>query len=122
QGASYQLPPATFQKLESSFAQAASSAGTSKNSGTLAKFGIHPLRWLTHPTIVGTETVGGAETTHIHAGVSVPALLGDLNTLLAKASSVNVSGASALKSGIPPAVRDKIAAALHNPSVDVWAG
>src|SRR5205085_10659172 len=88
QGTSYQMPQATFQKLESSFAQLASTAGTNGTSGTLAQLGIHPLRWLTHPTIAGTENVGGAQTTHIHAGVNVSALLNDLNTFLQKASSV----------------------------------
>jgi hypothetical protein len=122
QGTSYQMPQATFQKLESSFAQLASSGGTTQGSGTLAKLGIHPLRWLTHPTIVGTENVGGAQTTHIHAGVNVPALLSDLNTFIAKASSTGVSGTSALKSGISPASRQKIAAAIRNPSFDVWTG
>jgi hypothetical protein len=123
QGTSYQMPQATFQKLESSFAQLASTGSSSKNSGTLAKLGIQPLRWLTHPTTVGTETVGGAQTTHIHAGVNVPALLSDLNTFLQKASSVtNVSGASQLKSGLAPATRQKIAAAVRNPSFDVWTG
>ena len=42
--------------------------------------------------------------------------------MLEKASSVGVSGASALKSGIPAADRSKIAAAIKNPSVDVWTG
>ncbi|MGN6868617.1 MAG: hypothetical protein ACTHMY_09450 [Solirubrobacteraceae bacterium] len=123
QGTSYQMPQATFQKLESSFAQLASGAGTSQGSGTLAKLGIRPLQWLTHPTIVGTENVGGAQTTHIHAGINVPALLGDLNTFIEKASSASsVSGASQLKSGLPPATRQKIAAAVRNPSFDVWTG
>lgn len=122
QGTSYQLPQATFQKLESSFAQIASSSGTSSNSNTLTKLGIHPLRWLTNPTVVGTENIGGAQTTHIHAGVNVNAMLTDLNTVLEKASSLGVSGASALKSGIPTADRSKIAAAIKNPSVDVWSG
>ncbi len=123
QGTSYQMPQATFQKLESSFAQVASGAGTSQNSGALAKLGIHPLRWLTHPTIVGTETVGGSQTTHIHAGINVTALLADLNTFLGKASSIsNVAGASKLKSGISPATAQKIAAAIRNPSFDVWTG
>ena len=36
--------------------------------------------------------MGGAQTTHIHAGVNVPALLNDLNTLLERASSLGVSG------------------------------
>ncbi|HET6865667.1 MAG TPA: hypothetical protein VFH80_07080 [Solirubrobacteraceae bacterium] len=123
QGTSYQMPQATFQKLESSFAQLASGAGTSQGSGTLAKLGIRPLQWLTHPTTVGTENVGGAQTTHIHAGINVPALLNDLNTFVEKASSASsVSGASQLKSGLPPATRQKIAAAVRNPSFDVWTG
>ena len=119
-GTSYQMPQATFQKLESSFAQLASSPGTS--NGTLGSLGIQPLHWLTHPAIVGTETVGGVQTTHIHAGVNVPALLNDMNTLLEKASSLGVSGASSLRSGLPPATRAKIAAAIQNPTVDVWTG
>ena len=122
QGTSYQMPQATFQKLESSFGQLASPASTGHGSGSLASLGIHPLNWLTHPTVLGTDTVGGAQTTHIHAGVNVNAMLTDLNTVLEKASSVGVSGASALKSGIPAADRSKIAAAIKNPSVDVWTG
>ena len=122
EGTSYQMPQATFQKLESSFAQVASSPGGGNGSGTLGKLGIQPLHWLTHPTIVGTENVGGAQTTHIHAGVNVPALLNDLNTVLEKASSLGVSGTSSLRSGLPPATRTKIAAAIENPSVDVWTG
>ena len=122
QGTSYQMPQATFQKLESSFGQLASSANSSQGSGTLAKLGIHPLNWLTNPTTVGTENVGGTQTTHIHAGVNVPALLTDLNTLVEKASATGVSGTSSLKSGLPPATRSKIAAAIRNPSVDVWTG
>ena len=122
QGVSYEMPQATFQKLESSFSQLASTPGASNGSGSLAKLGIHPLKWLTHPTVVGTETVGGAQTTHIHAGINVDALLTDLNTFLQKASSVNVSGASSLKSGLSPATRSKIAAAVKDPSVDIWTG
>jgi hypothetical protein len=122
QGASYQMPAATFQKLESSFGQLASTPGAGSASGTLGKLGIQPLHWLTNPTVVGTENVGGAQTTHIHAGVNVNALLTDLNTVLEKASSLGVSGASSLKSGIPATDRTKIAAEIKNPSVDIWTG
>jgi hypothetical protein len=121
-GTSYRLPQATFQKLESSFAQLASSQGSSSGSGTLAKLGIQPLHWLTNPTIVGTENVGGAQTTHIHSGVNVGALLTDLNTLLERASTLGATGTSGLRSGISPAARNKIAAEVKNPSVDVWTG
>lgn len=121
QGTSYQLPPATFQHLESSFAQLASSPGGG-SSGTLAKLGIHPLQWLTNPTIVGTENVGGAQTTHIHAGVNSGVLLSDVNTFLQKASSVTPAGTTSLKSGLSAASRNKIAAAVEHPSVDIWTG
>ena len=73
--------------------------------------------------MVGTENVGGAQTTHIRAGVNVAALLTDLNTFLEKASSLGVSGAST------PQVRDpgsrpdsRIAGEVQNPSVDIWTG
>ena len=125
QGSSYQLPAASFQKLESSFSQLSTSQGTSSGSSALTKLGIHPLNWLTNPTVVGTENVGGAQTDHIHAGVNVDAMLNDLSTALTKSSSLGLAGgtaAKALSSGIPAADRSKIAAEIKNPSVDIWTG
>jgi len=115
QGTSYQLPQATFQKLESSF----SSVGGSSGGGLLGKLGINPLDWLVHPAVAGTATIAGASTTHIRAGIDVPALLRDLNTFLAKASTIGVSAAS---HGISPATQSKIASEVRNPEFDVWTG
>ena len=69
-GTSYALPAATFQKLESSFASVSASGGGS-GSSALSKLGIHPLNWLSAPSVVGDETVGGAKVTHIRAGINV---------------------------------------------------
>jgi hypothetical protein len=121
QGASYQLPAATFQKLESSFAQIGASPGGS-SSGGLSTLGIDPLHWLVSPAIVGKETVGGAGTTHIRAGVNVAALLGDIDTFLAKASSLGTSGTRNLPKGISPATRTRIAGEVKNPGFEVWTG
>jgi hypothetical protein len=121
-GASYQLPAATFQKLEASFAQVTSSPTGGGKSGSLSKLGIDPLHWLVKPSVVGKETLGGADTTHIRAGVNVPALLTDLNTFLQKASSIGVTGSGKLPSQLSPTTRSKITAAVKNPSVDVWTG
>jgi len=121
QGDSYQLPAATFQRLESSFASITSSGGDS-SSGTLSRLGIDPLRWLVDPRVVGSEHIGGADTTHIHAGVNAPALLVDLNTFLQKASSLGLSNAGGIPAGISPSTRNKIAAEVQNPSFDVWTG
>lgn len=122
QGTSYQLPSDTFQKLESSFASLASSPGGSGGSGALSKLGIDPMRWLSSPSVVGSESVGGTDTTHIRATVNVAALLTDLNTFLQKASSIGVSGASKIPSGISAASRQRIAGAVKNPTFDLWTG
>ena len=122
QGTSYRLPQATFQKLESSFAQITSSSGSGAGSGTLAQLGIQPLDWLTTPIVVGTENVGGAETTHIRAGINVPAFLNDLDTFLRKASTIGVSGASQLSGGISATTRTRIAREVQDATFDVWTG
>jgi hypothetical protein len=121
QGTSYQLPAATFQKLESSFSQIGASPGNSR-AGGLSTLGIDPLHWLVDPSVVGKESVGGAETTHIRAGVNVGALLADINTFLSKASTLGVSGARTLPKSISGTTRSEIAAAVKNPSFEVWTG
>jgi hypothetical protein len=119
QGTSYRLPAATFQKLASSFSHI-SSSGTSSGSTTLSSLGINPLDWLTNPTVVGSETVGGAQTTHIRSNVNVAGLLVDVNKFLQKAASA--SGASRIPTAIPPATRARIASEVKSPTVDVWTG
>lgn len=116
QGTSYQLPAATFQRLESSFSQIGGGSGSSNLSG----LGIHPLRWLSNASVVGTESVGGATTTHIRAGLNVPALLVDINTFLGKASTL--SSSTKVPSGISSASQARIASEVKHPTVDVWTG
>jgi hypothetical protein len=122
QGTSYQMPAATFQRLESSFSGLTSSANGGSGSGALAKLGIDPLRWLVNPSIAGSEKVGGADTTHIKAGVNVAALLNDLSTFLQKASSAGVPNASKIPTSISATTKAKIASAVRDPHFDVWTG
>jgi len=117
EGANYQLPASDFQRLESSFSGVASSGG---GQSSLAGFGIDPEHWLKNPSIVGTDTVGGAATTHIRAGVNVTALLSDLNTFLAK--TAKTSGTTKIPSSISPATQQRIAGVVKNATVDVWTG
>jgi hypothetical protein len=119
---SYQLPAATFQRLESTFASVGSSPGSSGSSGALGKLGIKPLRWITNPSVAGTEDVSGIKTTHIRAGINVSALLDDLNTFLEKGASLGISGASQFAGGIPAATKTRIASEVRNPRFDVWTG
>jgi hypothetical protein len=121
QGTAYQLPAATFQRLEQSFTQLTASGGAQGGSA-LGKLGIDPLNWLTNPSVVGNEDVGGTSTVHIHSGIDVAKLLGDVNVFLQKASSTGLSGSTKLPSGISPATASNIASKVQNPSFDVWTG
>jgi hypothetical protein len=122
-GTSYQLPTTTFQQLESSFSSIAASGGSSKaRSGTLSRLGINPLGWLTQPTIVGQDSVGGTQTTHIRAQVNVRALLRDLNTFLQKAGSLGVPTGGSVPTSLSASEQAKIASEVQHPNFDVWTG
>ena len=121
QGTSYQLPQATFKKLESSLSQIGST-GSGSGSGTLSKLGIKPLDWLQDPKVVGTESVGGTDTTHVTASINVPAFLSDFSTFLQKASTLGVSGVGAASKGLSPSVRNQIAGEVKNTRFDLWTG
>ena len=120
-GTSYQLPHSSFQRLESSFSSFASPPGCGSKTGVLGKLHIQPLHWLTNPHVVGTESVGGAQATHVHAGINVSALLGDLGTFLKQAPGLGLSGTSGV-SGLSQTTLTAIAGAIQNPTVDVWTG
>lgn len=115
-GNAYRLPAAAFRKLASGF----SSVGANGSGEGISKLGIHPLQWVTDPSIVGTETVGATSTTHIRAGINVAALLDGVNKLLHTASST--SPGSRIPSSISAATRQKIAREVQHPTVDVWTG
>ncbi len=65
---------------------------------------------------MGTESVGGAQTTHVHSAINVSGLLGDLSTFLKKTPGLSGSG------GLSQTALTAIAGAIQNPSVDVWTG
>ncbi len=118
-GTSYQVPSADFKKLQNSLG---THSGTGSEPG-LSSFGINPQDWVSSPQIVGTATVDGAVTEHLHANVDVEALVLSLNKLLAKESStLRSAGAAASKvpTHITSAQAAKVAAAIHQPTVDVY--
>src|SRR5579875_1724207 len=121
QGTSYKLPSADFKKLQSSLGASGRSSGTPG----LSSLGIDPSRWVTGPRIVGTATVDGVVTEHLHAAVDVRAFVLSLNKLLAKESSTLSSAAGAasrLPTRITAAEATKIAAEIRRPTVDVYTG
>jgi hypothetical protein len=121
EGTSYKLPSADFKKLQTSLG---SKSSTGSEPG-LSSFGINPEDWVSRPEIVGTATVDGALTEHLHANVDVRAFLLSLNKVLAKESStLQSAGSTAAKipTHITAAEASKIAAEIRQPTVDVWTG
>ena len=116
QGTSYKLPAADFKQINRDVSRG-SSTGTLPG---LSSLGINPEKWLSNPQVVGTEQVNGAQTEHLSATLDVVRVLDDFNTLLTKdASKLNVPAGT---EHISPATVRKIAAAIKNPTVDVWTG
>jgi hypothetical protein len=120
-GTSYQLPTATYQRLESSFASVAQSGNTSGTGGqsTLSKLGINPLSWLTSPEVVASGTVGGASAIDVSAGIDTPNLLTGIATVLDKASE---AGIAKLPSTSSLADLAGLASKIGHPTVNLWTG
>ena len=116
-GTNYLVDAATFNQFRTGYEQARANANRQSKS-TLGSFGVDPVRWLTNPRKVGSETVGGASTTHITAGIDVSKLVGDLATLLAKAR--NVPGVS--RASLTPAQQAAITRSVRSATLDVYSG
>ncbi len=116
-GINYALPASDVAKIASSLSSGGKSGA---NSTGLSALGINPEGWLSDPRIVGTQTVGGAVTEHLHAAINVPAFIQSLNRVLQRETG-SLHTASSL-THISAATARKIAADVQNPSVDIYTG
>jgi hypothetical protein len=120
QGTTFLVDDATFNQFKLGYEQA---AAKSKANGTptFSSLGIDPLRWLKDAKVAGEESVGGAETEHITAGVDVAKFLDDVSTVLGKAGSLGQAAA-----GVPTKLTDQqrkdIEASVKSTALDVWTG
>jgi hypothetical protein len=118
EGTNYALPASDVARLKSSLSLGSSSGG--KSAPGLSTLGIDPEGWLSNPRIVGTQTVDGAVTEHLHAAVNVPAFIQSLDRVLARETSTVHTGSSL--GHISPATARTIAADVRDPSVDIYTG
>jgi hypothetical protein len=119
-GTAYPLPSANFRQLESGFSSL-SGSGSKGSSGLFSSGGVNPEHWVTDPTVLGTETVGGAKTEHIRGAIAIKPLLSDFSRVLAKAPSVS-AGSTSVPKTISPATQAKIASEVKNATFDLWTG
>ena len=116
QGSNYRLPATKYDKLVSSLSNG---SGGTPGFSTL---GIDPSTWLSNPQVVGTETVDGTTTEHVHSAVDVPALIASVNKLLVRESSVIQSSGGIPAPHISAPLARKAAAAIHDPTFDIYTG
>jgi hypothetical protein len=117
QGTEYAVPDQLFRQFADRYAQAQrQAAGRRKGATTLRALGIDPRNWLTDPRVVGDADVGGTDTVHVTAGIAVPKLLRDVQSLAARAGSV--AGAQ----GFSQADRQKLQKSVRSATFDFFTG
>jgi len=114
-GADYIVPDSLFAQFKDSYLKGQNKSG---GASSLTKLGIDPRGWLTGARTVGHAQVAGTDTIHITAGVDVPKLLADFNTLLGKTAGAVPNAPT----GISPATQSAIAGATKTATVDVYTG
>lgn len=121
QGTAYAVDDATFAEFKKGYEDSAAKSEDDSGSPSFKSLGIDPLRWLKDPEVAGSETVGGAETHHITAGVDVPAFLKDVSTLLGKAGQLG-QAAAGVPSSLSEQQRKDIEASVKDAALEVWTG
>ncbi|MCW3016683.1 MAG: hypothetical protein JWO02_3775 [Solirubrobacterales bacterium] len=125
QGTPYALTAALYDSFKKGYEASAKGSGKKNSGASFRTLGVDPLRWLKAPKTVGTEPVGGTDTTHVSATVDVPKLLTDVDTLLKKADKIGgAAGQSAagVPNGLTAAQRTRITDAVKTATFDVWSG
>lgn len=122
-GRNFDVGDQLYRQLSQGYGATSTPSKDSKQP-TLKQLGIDPLRWLKDPKKAGEEQVGGATTEHVTAGVDVGRLLDDVDTLLGKASKLNLQGATGqqIPTGISAAQRSAISRSVKDARFDVWSG
>ena len=104
QGTDYEVSPPIFSQFKTAYEQAAKQSQGKNQDQSLASLGIDPRRWLTNARNEGEAKVGDADTVKLTGEVDISKLLDDVNTALAKASSLGLGAAGA---GIPTKITDE---------------
>ncbi len=115
-GQAYDVGKQTVAKLNQQLAQ---QKAQNKQNTSLSALGIHPSTWLSNAKNAGDSTVGGTPVTHISADLNVSKVLDDLNSLVQKAPTSSLNGASK-----PPQLseqqKSEIEQVIKNPHIDVY--
>ena len=132
----YELGEQLYEQFKRGYAEQAKCNEQRDEGGeggvSFRSLGIDPARWLRQAETAGSAKVGGADTTHIRAGVDVPRMLEDVNKVLGRADNVGQADPCAEDAQpeqprqgsrqLPESTRKTIADSVKDARVDVWTG
>ncbi|HWT93077.1 MAG TPA: hypothetical protein VN238_08785 [Solirubrobacteraceae bacterium] len=133
----YEMSADLYKQFRDGYAEQAKCSDDKDSGVSLATLGIDPSKWLSDAKSAGEEEVGGAETTHVTAGIAVPAFLEDVNRILGRTdtsatqdpcaddAASSEQGDAAENSGsrqLSESDRKAIAEGVKSAKVDVWTG
>jgi uncharacterized membrane protein YgcG len=120
-GQDYVLSDQVFQQFKQGYEQAAAK-GSKQDNQSLASLGIDPRKWLTNAKNEGDAKVGDTDVVKITGDVDVGKLLDDVNTALAKASSLGVQGTQQLPTKLTDDQKAQIEKAVKDVNVELYTG
>lgn len=123
QGKPYVVPADVFAQFKQGF-ERQQRQDKSRSNLDLGALGINPQNWLKNPKNEGSETVGGADTTHVSSDVNLDAMLTDVDDLLKRADKLGLSRQQLqqLPKGLTSANRNEIKDSIKKARVDIWTG
>ena len=121
QGTTYLVDDPTFEEFRKGYEASAGEQEDGESGTSFSALGIDPLRWLKDAEVAGEETVGGAETHRITAGVDVSAFLKDVSTLLGRAGQLG-QAAQGVPTQLTEQQRKDIEASVKDAVLEVWTG
>jgi hypothetical protein len=133
QDQAYVLSDQLYQQFKRGYAEQAKCSREQGSGGvSFSSLGVEPREWLRDAKTAGSEEIGGAETTHITAGVDVPRMLEDVNRILGRSEGKvedpcakdQQQGKPEQRTGRQLSEEDRkaIADAVKDARVDIWTG
>jgi hypothetical protein len=116
----YDVGDQLYKRFAAAYLAAQKKSG-GKDGTSLKSLGIDPRGWLKDARKVGEAKIAGADTIRISAGIDVPKLLQDVDSLLAGARQLGVTGAPDV-ARLTAEQRQDIARAVRSAAVDIYTG
>jgi hypothetical protein len=120
QGTDYVVDDQVFRQFKAGYEEAQKQG--SKDRQSFASLGMDPRKWLTDPKNEGEAKVGDDDTIKITGGVDVAKLLDDIDTALAKASSLGLDSTGDVPEKLTEQQRRQVLDAVKDPRVEIYTG